>query len=160
MAASPDLSTVAILSSYRVGYLPPPFGSLAAGELYIEVTPAGGGVPRLWVGTAEPAGFAGNVALAVPQNLATPSVITIDAINNPSPSNAVNITGTVDPGTEVELVALQGDVQVNPFSPWDATSGSFDVTWYLPPGDNYRVRVRMRADPEIFADSNLFAVIP
>jgi hypothetical protein len=33
------------------------------------------------------------------------------------------------------------------------------VTWYLPPGDNYRVRVRMRDDPSVFVDSNLFLVI-
>jgi hypothetical protein len=162
--ATPDLSTVALLATYRVGYLPPAVCSLAPGELFIEALPPGGGVPRLWVGTARQSGFPGNNTLLMPDLTVTPSAIAINPIANPASAHTVRITGTVTPGAEIELAALQGTDpmffnQVTAWSPWDASGGTFDMTWYLPPGDHYRVRVRMRADPNTFADSNLFAVI-
>jgi|SRR5580765_560194 len=153
-----DLETVTLMGTYRVGYLPPEMHSLVAGELYLEVTPAGGGPPRLWVGAPSHSGLSGDVALLLPEPTGSTSAIMLDDIANPSPSDEVRITGTVDPGDEIELAALQGEAQVNTWSPWDATTGDFTITWYLPAGDNYRVRVRMRSDPETFVDSNLFAV--
>jgi len=148
------------MATYRVGFLSPELGSLAAGELYVEVTPAGGDLPRLWVGTPQHVGVSGNVALMVPAAVTDLSVITVDPVDNPSSAHTVHITGTVVPGCEIELAALQGQdlVQVTSWSPWDAGSGAFDVLWYLPPGDDYRVRARMRAAPESYTDSNLFLV--
>lgn len=44
-----DLETVTFMGSYRVGFLPPLAGSLAAGELFVELSdPAA--TPRLWIG--------------------------------------------------------------------------------------------------------------
>lgn len=158
---SVDLETVTLMSTYRVGYLPPEMNSLAPGELYVEAAPPGGGPPRLWVGAPSHVGLAGDVALLAPAPADTSgTVIAIDPVDNPSPSNAVHISGTVTPGTEIELAAIQGSDQVNTWSPWDASAGSFDITWYLPPGDNYFIRARLRANPENYADSGLFAVEP
>ena len=61
MAVDPE--TVSLMSTYRVGYLPPKPESLSPGELYIEVAPAGGGAPRLWVGIPAAQDFSGNVGL-------------------------------------------------------------------------------------------------
>lgn len=157
---SVDLETVSLLGTYRVGFLPPEMHSLAPGELYIEAAPAGGGPPRLWVGAPSHSGLSGDVALLVPAPAGSTAALMLDDIANPSTSHAVHITGTVEPGEAIELAALQGVNQVNAWSPWDASAGTFDITWYLPPGDNYRVRVRLRSDPETFVDSNLFAVNP
>jgi hypothetical protein len=49
------------MGTYRIGYLPPKPESLSPGELYIEVAPAGGGAPRLWVGIPPAQDFSGNV---------------------------------------------------------------------------------------------------
>jgi hypothetical protein len=162
-----DLQTVNTHPGYKVGFLPPALCSLAPGVLFVELTPAGGGAPRLWVGAVHESGFPGNVVRLVAPGVAEPvppSTITIDPVANPSVTVAVNITGTVAPGAEVELAAVIGANpeyydQVTGWSPWDASGGAFDVTWYLPPGDNYFVRVRMRDDPSVFVDSNLFQVI-
>ena len=59
MAVDPE--TVSLMGTYRVGYLPPKAESLSPGELYIEVAPAGGGAPRLWVGIPAAQDFSGNV---------------------------------------------------------------------------------------------------
>lgn len=160
--AAPDPGLVQTMSGYDIGFLPPPLCALAPGRLYVEVTPPGGGVPRLWAGTAPGSGFAGNAALLVPALTDPPTgIITIDTIDNPSPNGAVHIAGTVSPGGEVEVCAFQGTGdyldQATNWSPWDATAGTFDMTWWLPPGDNYQVRVRLRADPRVHADSNLFS---
>jgi len=161
---SPDLQTVMTLPGYRVGYLPPPVGSLPPGLLYVEQTPPGGGAPRLWIGTAPGSGFAGNTALLIPGVTIPSSVIAVNDPDNPSPNDAVVISGTVEPGCEVEIAALSGTdpdqlVQLTNWSPWDASSGAFDTVWWLPEGDNYRIRVRMRDDPSVYADSALFAAV-
>jgi hypothetical protein len=60
-----DLETVILMGTYRVGFMPPKRGSLAPGELYIElVPPAGGGMPRMWVGAID---ATGDIALLVPE---------------------------------------------------------------------------------------------
>jgi hypothetical protein len=59
MAVDPE--TVSLMGTYRIGYLPPKAESLSPGELYIEVAPAGGGAPRLWVGIPAAQDFSGNV---------------------------------------------------------------------------------------------------
>jgi len=157
--------TETLYPTYRAGDTPPQAFGLEPGELYVEYAPAGGGNARLWVGLPASAGAAGNTAILVgaPATPPAPSTIEIDAIDNPSPQSTVHITGSVAPGVEVEIAALQGLnpddlVQVLSWSPWDATGGSFDVTWWLPLGDNYRVRVRMQDHPQTFTDSNLFSV--
>jgi hypothetical protein len=62
---SVDPETVILMSTYRVGFMPPKRGSLAPGELYIElVPPAGGGMPRMWVGAID---ATGDIALLVPE---------------------------------------------------------------------------------------------
>ena len=58
-----DLQTVSLMSTYRVGFLPPASGSLGPGELYVEVMPPGGGAPRLWVGIPKTLDFDGHVGL-------------------------------------------------------------------------------------------------
>jgi hypothetical protein len=161
--AGPDLSTVSFMASYRVGYIPPAMGTLAPGELFVETTPPGGGAPRLWIGTAPGSGFPGDTALILPAPSGEIADIVIDAIDNPSTASTVTITGTVTPGGEIELVVLQGEnsaslVQIGGWSPWDATDGTFAMSWFVPEGDNYRVRARLRADPSQSTDSNLFAV--
>jgi hypothetical protein len=159
-----DYASVSLMSTYRVGFQPPAVSSLKAGELYVEVDPAVGGAPRLWVGTPSHIGYAGNNALLVSQTVPpAASAITIAAIANPSPSNAVAVSGTVAPGALLELAAMTGTnldylTQVTGWSPWDATAGTFSMTWYLPPGDNYRIRARMHHRPQTYTDSNLFAV--
>ena len=55
-----DPQTVNLLSTYRVGFLPPAKGSLVAGELYVEV-PQDGTTPRLWIG-----GLSDDIVPAVP----------------------------------------------------------------------------------------------
>lgn len=156
--------TVSLLSTYRVGTSPPPACSLQPGELYVEIHVATGVPPRLWVGTSQQAGRAGNVALIVSDTpVPTPATISIDPIANPSSDNTVTITGTVAPGCAIELAALAGTdaqfyQQLNEWSPYDAADGTFAVTWWLPAADNVRVRVRMHDDPQTYADSNLFAV--
>jgi hypothetical protein len=75
-----DLETVTLMSTYRVGFLPPKAGSLAAGELYIEVAPPDApAVPRIWVGTPTYTETSGDIALLLPANsppinLAVPAV--------------------------------------------------------------------------------------
>ena len=49
---TPDLETVSLQGTYRIGYGPPVAGSLAAGEIYVQV-PADGGAPMLFVGGLE-----------------------------------------------------------------------------------------------------------
>jgi len=170
--------TETLMSIYRVSTTAPRAFGLVPGEIYVEATPAGGGSPRIWVGTAPQSGHSGNVfLLGAPANV-TPSVITIDPVDNPSIGNTVHITGQVDPGCVIEMCCLTGTneeylVQVNDWAPWDAmpsgpgtletapnphTVGDFDVTWWLPAGDNCRIRVRMQDAPDVFADSNLFQV--
>jgi len=58
-----DPETVALMSTYRVGYLPPKPESLAPGELYVEVAPPDQGAPRLWVGAPKELNFDGHLAL-------------------------------------------------------------------------------------------------
>jgi hypothetical protein len=164
MSGTVDRSQVALLSTYRVGILPPELCSLTPGELFIEVVPSAGGAPRIWVGTAKLTGYAGNLALISPVLTPTPSTITPQAIANPSPSAAVRIRATVAPGCVIEMAALAGSnmdffTHVSPWSAWDATTIPVDVTWYLPPGTPYRVRFRMRDTPQVYVDSNLFAVV-
>jgi len=179
--------TETLFPTYRAATTPPRAFSLLEGELYVEYAPAGGGNARLWVGLPASTGAAGNVALLVgaPNPPPSPSVITVDPIDNPSKQSAVHITGGVDPGVVIEMAALQGLnedylIQVTDWSPFDATPGAvtmigvlgedpvsnphlvggFDVTWWLPLGDDYRIRVRMQDQPQTFADSNLFSVEP
>jgi hypothetical protein len=164
MSGTVDRSQVLLQTTYRVGILPPNLCSLTPGELFIEVVPSGGGAPRIWIGTAKLTGYSGNVALISPVLTPTPSVITPQAIANPSPSAAVRVRATVAPGCVVEMAALAGSdinffTHVSPWSAWDATSAPVDVTWYLPRGDHYRVRFRMRDTPQVYVDSNLFAVV-
>lgn len=164
MSGTIDYAQVALMATYRVGFQPPAVCTLSAGELYVEVDPATGGTPRLWVGTPPHIGFAGNTALMVSTTPPpTASAIVVAPIANPSPSIAVAVSGTVAPGAAIELAALTGTnldflSQVTGWSPWDATAGNFNMTWYLPPGDYYRIRVRMHHRPQTFTDSNLFAV--
>lgn len=61
MAVDPE--TVALMSTYRVGYMPPKPESLSPGELYIEVVPPDQAAPRLWVGTPKELNFDGHLAL-------------------------------------------------------------------------------------------------
>ena len=159
--------TEQLYGTYRAGPTAPRSFGLQEGELYVEFAPAGGGNARLWVGLPAEAGAAGNVALLVggPTTPPAPSTIAVDPVDNPSYQSAVHFTGTVEPGVEVEIAALQGLnpedlIQMTDWSPWDATDGTFDVTWWLPAGDNVRIRVRMQDQPQTFADSNLFSVEP
>jgi hypothetical protein len=45
-----DPETVVLMSTYRVGFAPPKKGSLAAGELYIQVATPDQGPPWIWIG--------------------------------------------------------------------------------------------------------------
>ena len=157
--------TVQFFPTYRVDYAAPQVGSLEPGELFVEVSHDSAVPPRLWIGTPPAQGMPGDMRLMlslVP--LPDPSIIAIDAIDNPSLDNTVHFTGTVEPGAIVEMALLMGTVpahlqQVTDWAPWDATSGTFDVTWWvMGPLDNLRVRVRMRELPGTFTDSNLFAL--
>jgi hypothetical protein len=66
-----DLETVTLMSTYRVGFLPPKAGSLAAGELYVEVAPPDApAAPRIWVGTPKYTETSGDIALMLPANSA------------------------------------------------------------------------------------------
>lgn len=68
---SVDLETVTLMSTYRVGFLPPKAGSLAAGEIYVEVAdPAAPAPPRIWVGTPKYTETSGDIALLLPANSA------------------------------------------------------------------------------------------
>jgi hypothetical protein len=156
--------TVQLQSTYRIGSDPPALCSLQPGELFVEIDIATGVAPRLWVGTKPANGYSGNVALIV---ALTPkpahSDIVIDPVANPSPDNQVSISGTVAPGAVIELAALAGldpdhFEQLNPWSPVDASSGSFAVSWWLQAADNVRIRARMHDDPQTYVDSNLFQV--
>ena len=49
---TPDLETVTLQGTYRIGYAPPAPGTLAAGEIYIQV-PADGAAPVFFVGGLE-----------------------------------------------------------------------------------------------------------
>jgi hypothetical protein len=70
---SVDPETVHIQPTYRVGFSAPVPGSLAAGELYVEVAPPGGGAPRVWVGTMEGTeDFPGNIASLIPLGVELP----------------------------------------------------------------------------------------
>ena len=78
MAVDPE--TVVLMSTYRVGFLPPKPESLAPGELYIEIG-SDAPRPRLWVGMLKGGGPAGDLTLLVPDlagippiSLATPYV--------------------------------------------------------------------------------------
>jgi hypothetical protein len=65
-----DLETVTLMSTYRVGFLPPVWGSLAAGELYIEIMPPDKpGPPQLWVGAPDYAEAPGGAMSLVPTGL-------------------------------------------------------------------------------------------
>jgi hypothetical protein len=65
-----DLETVTLMSSYRVGFLPPAWGSLAPGELYIEIMPPDKpGSPQLWVGAPDYAEAPGGAMSLVPTGL-------------------------------------------------------------------------------------------
>lgn len=159
-----DRSQVALRSSYRIGILPPELCSLAPGDLYLEMVPAVGGVPRIWIGTARLSGFSGNLAL-LGYSTATPVVITPTTITNPASQNSVHLHATVVPGAMIEMAAIVGTdpnffTHVAPWSPWDATGGVVDTIWWLPVCDHCRIRFRMRDEPQTYADSNLFAVIP
>ena len=48
----PNLEMVSLQGTYRIGFSPPVAGSLAAGEIYVQV-PADGGAPVLFVGGLE-----------------------------------------------------------------------------------------------------------
>jgi hypothetical protein len=64
-----DLETVTLMSTYRVGFLPPAAGSLVAGELYIEIaSPDAPAAPRIWVGTPKYTETSGDIALLLPTN--------------------------------------------------------------------------------------------
>jgi hypothetical protein len=56
----PNLETVTLQGTYRIGFSPPAEGSLAAGEIYVQV-PVDGGAPVLFVG-----GLAATVVQMVP----------------------------------------------------------------------------------------------
>lgn len=166
MSGTIDYASVKLFSTYRVGFQPPPVSSLKPGELFVEVDPAVGGSPRLWVGVPPHIGFAGNNALIV-SSVPAPaaSVITINPIANPVTSHNVVIAGTVAPGALIEIAGMTGTnpdylSQVTGWSPWDATAGNFNMTWWLPVNDNVRVRVRMHHRPQTYIDSNIFRVIP
>jgi hypothetical protein len=156
---------VQTFSGYRVGTDPPHACSLQPGELYVEIDIATGVAPRLWVGTKQANGFAGNLALVVSEvSPGAPSDIQVNTVDNPCENNTVHIVGTVTPGAVIELAALAGTNtetldQLNDWSPYDASDGTFDVSWWLPARDNVRVRVRMHDDPQTYQDSNLFAVL-
>jgi hypothetical protein len=161
----PDRQTVETIAGYRVGYLPPRHNALSPGLLYVEIEPPGGRAPRIWIGTIPEQGFASNMVLL---SSLTPSpgysILTIDDIANPSSNDAVSISGTASSGCEMEFAALIGEdpdymEQVTDWSPWDARSGTFAFVWWLPPGDNYRIRGRILDDPTFFVDSNLFAAV-
>lgn len=65
-----DLETVTLMGSYRVGFMPPAWGSLAPGELYIEVKPPDApGPPQLWVGAPDYAEAPGGAVSLVPTGL-------------------------------------------------------------------------------------------
>lgn len=156
--------TLQLTNLYRVDSNPPHACSLQPGELFVQIGILTGIPPRLWVGTLPGHGFAGNTALLVSNvALPAPSTITINAVTNPSPNNQVRISGTAAPGCRVEIAILQGldqdhFNQLTEWSPFDATAGAFDVTWFVPTADNCRARVRMLDDPHTWADSNIFAV--
>jgi len=55
-----DPETVILQATYRIGFLPPLKGSLALGEIFIEL---GEGAPRFWVGTRAEGNNPGNMAV-------------------------------------------------------------------------------------------------
>ena len=58
-----DPESVTLQSGYRTGFSPPAPGSLAPGELYVELTsPDAPGVPALWMGLPDYLGIEGNIA--------------------------------------------------------------------------------------------------
>lgn len=153
-----------LLATYRAGPTAPLVCSLQPGELYVE-TQAASGSPRLWVGTPPSQGVPGNVALiltATPKP-EDPSAFVIGAITNPSTNNRVRTAGTVTPGCVIEIAIIAGRsidhfMQVTPWMTVNASAGSFNVTQPCPAAQNVRARVRMRDDPGVFLDSNIFVV--
>jgi hypothetical protein len=71
-----DIQTVTLMTTYRVGFLPPEMGSLAAGEFYVELPqPDTHGVPRVWIGVPAYGGVSGDTALLIPPPLTTVAAI-------------------------------------------------------------------------------------
>lgn len=57
-----DVEQVTHMPGYRVGFLPPVPGSLAAGEMYLELSPPDApGVPTLWIGLPDYLAVEGNL---------------------------------------------------------------------------------------------------
>jgi len=156
-----DIQTVTLMTTYRVGFLPPEMGSLAAGEFYVELPPPDTpGVPRVWVGVPAYGGVSGDTALLIPPPPSSVAAITVDPVSNPSPSDAVEVLGTVTPGTIVEVVVTKGADHVTSWMPVDASDGVFELSLTMPEGDGYIVHVRERAAPENCEDAGPFTVGP
>jgi hypothetical protein len=161
------MAETSMLPTYIVSDKPPRAFSLSPGALHVEYAPAaGGGNARLWVGLPAEAGAVGNTAIIIAGSSVPPKntvKITIDPIADPSPQGAVNVTGKLSAGAEIEVAILQGTnedylLQLINWVAVDASKGTFDVTLDLPVGNNLRIRARQQDAPQIYADSNIFAI--
>lgn len=99
-----DPQTVNLMSTYRVGFQPPAGGSLAAGEIYIELTPS----PRLWVGTMANTGFEGDV---------------VELIGAPPVLPPANL--------DAPYVQQEGDVLTSTMGNWTGQPTSYAYQWQL-----------------------------
>lgn len=118
-----DLETVTLMSSYRVGFLPPAWGSLAPGELYIEVMPPDDpGPPKLWVGVPGYAAAPGDAMSLVPAGL---------VLEAPPPV-------PVDPPVNVDVPYVGPQSPVSPGATLNSTMGN----WENEPSDYHYLWLR------------------
>jgi hypothetical protein len=160
-----DPESVELLGGHRVGIIQPKADSLVAGELFVETTVDG--VVRIWAGTTRPAGIEGNLVLVASSESAPPppdgtdppaaSLITITAIPDPTTS-PVTVSGTIVPGTSVDMgIAQSGGLVVGPMTV-DASSGTFSVPFDVAPGVLYAAVVSQTNLQGHYGMSNQFTV--
>jgi hypothetical protein len=116
-----DLETVTLMSSYRVGFLPPVWGSLAPGELYIEVMPPDApGPPQLWVGAPAYAEVPGGAISLVPTGL----------VLEPPPAVPDEPPVNVDvPAVTPMTTATVGDILNCTMGNWDNEPTDYQYRW-------------------------------
>jgi hypothetical protein len=112
MSVDPEIVT--FMPTYRVGFLPPAFGSLSPGEIYVEVAPPGGGAPQLWIGAPAAAGFPGNAVSMVPPGL---------TLEPPPPVVPVSV--------DVPHIAQDGAALACTMGNWEGEPTAYAYQWQL-----------------------------
>lgn len=118
-----DLGTVSLMSTYRVGFLPPAWGSLAPGELYVEVMPPDApGPAQLWVGVPAYVEAPGDAMSLVPAGL----------VLEPPP------LAPVDPPINADVPYVGPESPVSPGATLNCTMGN----WQNEPTDYHYLWLR------------------